>query len=75
MVNFGVLLYPLIICLRGCKTTSKGHSIHCIQLVCLVNGCYACCPEMYWHVSTSGDLFYCIISNASRWSFPHFNLL
>ena len=85
MVNFGVLLYPLIICLCDCKTTSKGHSIHCFQLVCLVNGCYACCPEMYWHVSTSGDLFYCFLvdaivyfstlSNVSRWSFPHFNLL
>ena len=59
--------------------------IHCFQLVCLVNGCYACCPEMYWHVSTSVDLFYCFLvdaivnfstlSNVSRWSFPHFNLL
>ena len=68
-----------------CKTTSRGHSIHCFQLVCLVNGCYACCPEMYWHVSTSFDLFYCFLvdvivyfstlSNVSRWSFPHFNLL
>ena len=48
-------------------------------------GCSACCPEMYWHVSTSGDLFYCFLvdaivyfstlSNVSRWSFPHFNLL
>ena len=48
-------------------------------------GCYACCPEMYWHVSTSFDLFYCFLvdvivyfstlSNVSRWSFPHFNLL
>ena len=85
MVNFGVLLYPLIICSCDCKTTSKGHSIHCFQLVCLVNGCYACCPEMYWHVSTSVDLFYCFLvdaivnfstlSNVSRWSFPHFNLL
>ena len=42
-----------------CKTASKGHNIHCIQLVCLVNVCYAYWPEMYWHVFTSGDLTYC----------------
>ena len=42
IVNFGVLLYPLFICLRDCKTASGVHSIQSIELVCLVNGCYAC---------------------------------
>ena len=65
MVNFGVLFYPLFICLCDCKTASKGHSIRCIQLVCLVNGCYACYPEMYCYVSTSVDLFYCFLVDAT----------
>ena len=54
-------------------------------LVCLVYGCYACCPEMYWYVSTSGVLFYCLLVdaivyfstllNVPRRSFPHFNFV
>ena len=47
-----------------CKTATKGHNIHCIQLVCLVNVCYAYWPEMHWRVFTSGDLYYCFLVDA-----------
>ena len=81
LTNWSAMSMCVIVKLQARDTID----IHCIQLACLVNVCYAYWPEMYWHVFTSGDLYYCFLvdaivyfstlSNVSRGSFPYFNLL